>query len=136
MSEDDKQSVEPDEIVKSDGITHKPKQTFVDNLKDIVNGGVGIILWVALYLLYLGYGIVLLGLGFIGIEEHFGSIWAWIALGFGIILQITFPLSIGAFFALKDVFDLHWLLSLVIVMPGILYLAPAMVLALLSSRRP
>lgn len=131
MNEDDKQSVEPDEIVTSDGITHKPKQSVLDSLKGIASGGLGILL----VLLYFGYGIALMLFGFIGIEEHLGSVWAWVALGFGIILRITFPLTIGAFFALKDVFDLHWLLSLVIVMPGILYLAPAMVLALISSKR-
>ena len=90
------------------------------------------------WLLLIGIGIVQLAIGFLGVEYHFGEIWAFVALGAAIFFRIMLPLTIACYFGAVDVLGWEWYWALLITAPGLLFMAPAMIGAIienLTSRR-
>lgn len=81
-------------------------------------------------LLFLAYGIAQIYIGFIGIENHFGSFWAWVA----VILAMGFPLPliIGAFYGATEVWGWHWALAAVFAVPGLLLMVPGVIMSIFS----
>ena len=81
---------------------------------------------------FLVVGAAQIYLGYIGIEYHFGF---WVALGaiaaaFG--LRIMLPITIGSFFGAVDVLGWPWWGGLLVAAPGLLFIAPVMVMAALE----
>ena len=72
-------------------------------------------------------------LGFIGIEHYFGWFAALTALALALMLRIVFPLSIGSFFGATVVMGWPWWVGVVIVMPSLVLITPALVSAALSN---
>jgi hypothetical protein len=72
-------------------------------------------------------------LGFIGIEHYFGWFAALAALALALLLRIVFPLSIGSFFGATVVMGWPWWVGVIIVMPSLLLITPALVSAALAS---
>lgn len=55
------------------------------------------------FIIFLVVGIAQAYVGFLGIEYHFGELWAWAAIGLAFFLRIMFSLTIGTYFGAVDV---------------------------------
>ncbi len=78
-------------------------------------------------------GLAQIGLGYIGLEDWLGSGWAFAALMLAFIGRIIFPLTLGSFLAMTNVYGFSWLIGLIVAVPGLLLIAPAMVSDVLSK---
>lgn len=76
------------------------------------------------------YGILVLYLGYVGIAESFGQWWALGALFLAIFLRFIAPIVIGAMFGAIYLWDWHWATALVLVMPGVILVIPALMLGM------
>ena len=89
-------------------------------------------------ILFLLVGAVQIYIGFLGIEYHLGTAWAWAAIGIAFGLRIMLPLTIGTFFGAISVMGWPWYGALALAAPGLLFVVPALVtaaLATLSSKK-
>ena len=78
-------------------------------------------------LLVLALGLAQIGLGAIGIEHHLGS-WAAIAAVLtSFIFRLMLPLTIGTYFGVVDVIGWPWWAGVLIAVPGIVFMVPALV---------
>lgn len=84
-------------------------------------------------ILFLVVGIVQIYVGFIGIEYHLGSGFAFGALFLGFFFRIMFPLTIGTFFGALDVWGWPWYGALAFAAPGLLFIVPALVTSAIST---
>ena len=84
-------------------------------------------------ILFLIVGIVQIYVGFIGIEYHLGSGFAFGALFIGFFFRIMFPLTIGTFFGALDVWGWPWYGALAFAAPGLLFIVPALVTGAIST---
>ena len=84
-------------------------------------------------ILFLVVGIVQIYVGFIGIEYHLGSGFAFGALFIGFFFRIMFPLTIGTFFGALDVWGWPWYGALALAAPGLLFIVPALVTGAIST---
>ena len=84
-------------------------------------------------ILFLIVGIVQIYVGFIGIEYHLGSGFAFGALFIGFFFRIMFPLTIGTFFGALDVWGWPWYGALAFAAPGLLFIVPALVTSAIST---
>ena len=82
---------------------------------------------------FLIVGIVQMVVGYLGIEYHLGTIAAFVAIFIAFFLRIMLPLTVGTFFGALDVLNWHWLGALVLTIPGLLFVVPAMVTAAIGS---
>jgi hypothetical protein len=73
--------------------------------------------------------------GFVGIEYHFGTGWAWGAIAVGMVFRLMLPLTIGTFFGALDVCGWPWYGALLLAAPGLLFVLPAMVTAAFEGLR-
>ena len=73
--------------------------------------------------LVLGYGLVQIWAGYVGIEHHLGTGWAIAAVALVFLLRLTLPLTIGSFFCAINVWQWHWIGALVFAAPGLAYTA-------------
>jgi hypothetical protein len=74
-------------------------------------------------LLFLGYGLIQMYAGYIGISAKWGTGWAIGALVACFGLRLSLPLTIGSFFAARDLWGWHWGWALVFAAPGLAYMA-------------
>ncbi|MBP7709846.1 MAG: hypothetical protein KA100_02105 [Rickettsiales bacterium] len=79
------------------------------------------------------FGVLQLYAGYIGIDYHFGSIWAFIAVTLAIVFRFTLPITIGAFFGAIDVWNWHWLLASLFVAPGLVFIVPGVFIIITSK---
>lgn len=82
------------------------------------------------FIFFILIGIAQMYAGYIGIEYHFGLVWALVALAASLLFRFSLPISIGAFFGAMDVWGWHWALSLLFVAPGLAFVVPGFVLSL------
>ena len=80
-----------------------------------------------IFLTFTIIGLTQIVAGLQGINFHFGSAWAFLALISLLFFGFSLPLTIASFFGATDVWGLHWILALVIAVPGILFLIPGTV---------
>ena len=82
-------------------------------------------------LLILLLGLVQLGLGQIGIEHHLGF---WVSVGAVILFFMRFalPISIGSYFGAVDVLGFPWWAGVLIAAPGLLFVVPPVVTAIIG----
>jgi len=76
----------------------------------------------AVMIVILVYGLVQIWAGFIGIDHHLGSGWAWAAIAVFFIFQFTLPVTIGSFFGAMDVWGWHWAGALAFAAPGLAFM--------------
>ena len=63
-------------------------------------------------------------MGFIGIQFFYGTIVALLITVISIYLKVILPLYIGSFFGMIYVLEWHWLIALLICLPGLLFITP------------
>ena len=102
---------------------------FVEKFTNFLLGSFGIF-WA---ILLMGFGVVQIWLGFLGIEYHLGNFLAFGALGLAFILRIMFPLTIGTYFGVVDVLGLDWYWGILITAPGVVFILPGLITALIQS---
>lgn len=66
-------------------------------------------------------------LGYLGIEYHLGMWWGIAGLAVGLIFRFTLPLTIGVYFGAVDVLDWHWLVGLLVAVPGLVFVIPGFI---------
>lgn len=84
-------------------------------------------------LLALAFGIVQIGAGYVGIENSFGSVWAWVALFLAFAFRFSLPLTVGAFLCAMNVWQWHWVLAAIFAAPGLFFLVPGTIAGILAS---
>tara|TARA_B100001287_G_C22457651_1_gene423540 strand:- start:272 stop:682 length:411 start_codon:yes stop_codon:yes gene_type:complete len=82
---------------------------------------------------FLIIGIVQAIVGYLGIEYHLGTLAAVIAILIAFFFRIMLPLTIGTFFGALNVLNWHWFGALILTIPGLLFVVPAMVTAAIGS---
>jgi hypothetical protein len=97
------------------------------NLDDY--GGVVVFLMV---LAFIGYGITVIAIGWIGIEEEFGFWWGVAAVVLALHLRITIPISIGAILGAMHLWGWHWALATLFAIPGLAFMIPAVAAIILG----
>ena len=63
-------------------------------------------------------------MGFIGIQFFYGTIVALLITVISIYFKVILPLYIGSFFGMIYVLEWHWLIALLICLPGLLFITP------------
>ncbi|MBI1302033.1 MAG: hypothetical protein GC137_10350 [Alphaproteobacteria bacterium] len=81
------------------------------------------------FILFIGFGIFQLVIGYQGIEYHLGAGWAIAALACTFIFRFTLPITIGTYFGVVDVLEWHWAIGLLVAAPGLLFMVPSIALA-------
>lgn len=85
---------------------------------------IGILTWLS----FLGFGVAQIIVGFIGIEHHLGTVWAWIAVSMAFLIRFTLPITVGSFFG-GLALGWHWGLALLFAAPGMLLAVPGAIAA-------
>ena len=67
--------------------------------------------------------------GVLGIDYHLGPVLAFIAIFLVFFLRIMLPITIGTYFGAVDVLGLDWYIGLILAVPGLLFIVPALVTA-------
>ena len=88
------------------------------NLFNIIKFG---LLFILLSFLSILFNIIM---GFIGIQFFYGTIVAVLITIISIYLKVILPLYIGSFFGMIYVLEWHWLIALLICLPGLLFITP------------
>ena len=63
--------------------------------------------------------------GFLGLQYYFGSIMGIFLIIMCFLLKFFIPISIATFFGALNVIEWHWIPSLLISLPGIIFLKPS-----------
>ena len=84
-------------------------------------------------LLTLAYGLFMLAVGTLGIEEAFGSGWATAALVFALLFRFTLPIMVGAFLWATSAWGWHWFIALIFVSPSLLIMIPYFFTSIISN---
>ena len=88
------------------------------NLFNIIKFG---LIFILLSFLSILFNIVM---GFIGIQFFYGTIVAILITIISIYFKVILPLYIGSFFGMIYVMEWHWLISLLVCIPGLLFITP------------
>ena len=79
------------------------------------------ILFILISILSILFNIIM---GFIGIQFFYGTIVALLITIISIYFKVILPLYIGSFFGMIYVLEWHWLIALLICLPGLLFVTP------------
>ena len=88
------------------------------NLFNIIKFG---LLFILISFLSILFNIIM---GFIGIQFFYGTIVAILITIISIYFKVVLPLYIGSFFGMIYVLEWHWLIALLICLPGLLFITP------------
>ncbi len=88
------------------------------NLFNIIKFG---LIFILLSFISILFNIVI---GFLGIQFFYGTIVAILITIISIYFKIILPLYIGSFFGMIYVLEWHWLIALLICLPGLLFITP------------
>ena len=88
------------------------------NLFNVIKFG---LIFILLSFLSVLFNIVM---GFIGIQFFYGTIVAILITIISIYFKVILPLYIGSFFGMIYVIEWHWLIALLVCMPGLLFITP------------
>ena len=88
------------------------------NLFNIIKFG---LLFIFISFLSILFNIIM---GFIGIQFFYGTIVAILITIISIYFKVILPLYIGSFFGMIYVLEWHWLIALLICLPGLLFITP------------
>lgn len=81
-------------------------------------------------------GLFYTGMGFSGLENQFGILWAGAALTILIVFNFTLPLSIGAYFYTTNVLGWHWFCASLFMIILITIIVPALIKSVNSILNP
>lgn len=84
-------------------------------------------------IVFLLFGIAQICAGYVGIDHHFGAVWAFVAIFLALGLRFTLPITIGAFFGAMDVWHWHWALAALFAAPGLAFVMPGVLAAIIPS---
>lgn len=87
---------------------------------------------ILLFPIFLLVGLAQIFLGYIGIEHHLGFWAAVAAIAAAIMFRVMLPITIGSYFGAVDVLGWPWWGGVLVAAPGLLFIAPAMVMAALE----
>lgn len=90
---------------------------------------------IAFFILFIVVGAAQIYAGFLGIEYHFGQIWAWVIAGGCIFFRLMLPLTIGTFFGAMDVWGWEWYWAALFAAPGLLFMVPALIAGAIENIR-
>ena len=88
------------------------------NLFNIIKFG---LIFILLSFLSILFNIVM---GFIGIQFFYGTIVAFLITIISIYFKVILPLYVGSFFGMIYVIEWHWLIALLVCMPGLFFITP------------
>ena len=88
------------------------------NLFNMIKFG---LLFILISILSILFNIIM---GFIGIQFFYGTIVALLITIISIYFKVVLPLYIGSFFGMIYVLEWHWLIGLLICLPGLLFITP------------
>ena len=88
------------------------------NLFNMIKFG---LLFILISILSILFNIIM---GFIGIQFFYGTIVALLITIISIYFKVILPLYIGSFFGMIYVLEWHWLIALLICLPGLLFITP------------
>lgn len=92
----------------------------------------GVALGFVVFFAILAYGGAQLFVGFVGIEDGLGMIWAWVALVAALMFRFTLPITVGSFFGAMNVWGWHWAFAALFAAPGLLLIVPGVLAYVLS----
>lgn len=73
---------------------------------------------------FLGFAILQLVVGFVGIEHELGTIWAYIATFLCLGLRFSLPITVGSIFGAMYLWGWPWYGALLFSSPGLLFIVP------------
>ncbi len=85
------------------------------------------------FILFMGYGILQIVAGYVGIDFHFGAVWSVVVIVAALMFRFTLPITIGAFFGARDVWGLHWGFAALFAAPGLAFLIPGVILSIIEG---
>lgn len=88
-----------------------------------------------LMILMMGFGLLQLVAGWIGIEETFGWGWGIAAVAAALVFRFTIPIVVGVFLCATDVWGWHWFFAVLLAAPGLLFMVPAVIASLVDGAR-
>lgn len=80
----------------------------------------------------MAFGVAQVYAGFLGLEYHWGKGWAIGAVIAAFALRLFFPVTVGAFFGAKDVWEWDWPFALLFALPGLMFALPGLAIASFS----
>jgi hypothetical protein len=84
------------------------------------------------FIAFIAFVAVQMAAGFEGISHALGSGWAVAALFVALYWRFTLPITIGAFFGALQVWGWHWSLALAFTLPGLVFVLPGVIPAIMS----
>lgn len=98
-----------------------------------VSGAFGCLMAIA----WMIYGVALLVVGWIGINEEYGYWWAAAALIVSFVLRFTLPITYGAILGAMSLWGWHWIGATLFALPGLIFMVPALLAIIIGlfSRR-
>jgi len=81
---------------------------------------------------FFGVGLFQLYAGYVGIDAYLGGWWAIGAGILAVMFRFTLPLAAGAFYAAWHVWGWHWGVALLLAVPGLLFMVPGLIAAVIS----
>ncbi|WP_419616167.1 hypothetical protein [Thiolapillus sp.] len=85
------------------------------------------------FIIFMGYGILQIVAGYVGIDYHFGAVWAGVAIVAALMFRFILPIRIGAFFGAMDVWGWHWGLAALFAAPGLAFIIPAVIMSIIEG---
>ncbi|WP_293689716.1 hypothetical protein [Thiolapillus sp.] len=85
------------------------------------------------FIIFMGYGILQIVAGYVGIDYHFGAVWAGVAIVAALMFRFTLPITIGAFFGAMDVWGWHWGWAALFAAPGLAFIIPAVIMSIIEG---
>ena len=88
------------------------------------------------FILVTVYGIAQIAAGYVGIDFHFGAVWAGVAIfaaSMFLMFRFTLPITIGAFFGAMDVWHWHWALAALFAAPGLAFIIPSVIMSIIEG---
>ena len=117
----------PDDLEVID-LTKKPP--FADRFVSALRGQLFIVWMIFIFL----YGVFQVYAGYLGIQDGLGTLCAVIAVAVAFLFKFSLPITIGAFFGAMNVWGWHWFLAALFAAPGLMFIIPGLLAAMLSSR--
>ena len=85
------------------------------------------------FILFIFYGIAQIVAAYVGIDLHFGAVWAGVAIFAAFMFRFTLPITIGAFFGAMDVWHWHWAFSALFAAPGLAFVIPGVIMSIIEG---
>jgi len=85
------------------------------------------------FILFIVYGMAQIVAGYVGIDFHFGAVWAGVAIFAAFMFRFTLPITVGAFFGAMDVWHWHWALAALFAAPGLAFIIPGVIMSIIEG---